>query len=244
MSSRRTDRIAASTFRKVCGRLGSSAVPIDPIGTSNRSHRAHIIFQTIQRACSLPQGCPPTCLLHISGYRMLCLPCFHKTTGIAKGATEETGLRRDTLERASRSPQRVLGPVVGAERCAPGAAYKGTRYAAWSPKPTVTEFVFRRGFSHLFGVARKRFVRFSFVELLPVHVAMGSQVASLHRAIHPQGEMPRVVEILGVHSDKRMIGSHAFLPWICSTVLLFHFSCSSLFDQDKLPLVCILNLLL
>jgi len=114
-------------------------------------------------------------------------------------------LCRDTLERTARSSQRVLGPVVGTERSAPGTLLEGTGRAAGSPKPTVAKFVFWRRLPHLFGVRREWFVRFSFVELFPVHVTVGSEIASLYWAIHSKGEMPRVVKVLGVHGCKSVV---------------------------------------
>jgi hypothetical protein len=91
---------------------------------------------------------------------------------------------------------------VGTEGGSTGAALVGTGRTARPPEPAVAKFVFRRRFSHLFRVGREGFVRFSLVQLLSVHVAVRFYVASFHRAIHSQGEMPRVEVLLGVHGEK------------------------------------------
>ena len=88
------------------------------------------------------------------------------------------------------------------ERGSAGTPFERTGFKRGATKPSVAELMIRRRFPHLLRMRRQRFVSFSLVQLLSVHISMGSHGTAFNRSVHAKGQMPRVNVLLGVHGNR------------------------------------------
>jgi hypothetical protein len=135
-----------------------------------------------------------------SRYSVLSFPSIDKTIRVTKGTLVQRALSGYTLQRALDSSESVLGPIMRREGCSSRAPFKRTRLVQRPSKPTIRKLMLRRRLSHFLGVWRQVLIVVALVQFLPVHVRVRFHPTSFHRSIHSQRQMPRIHELLRVHS--------------------------------------------
>ena len=127
----------------------------------------------------------------------LCLPRLDEAVGIAEGGLVQRAAIGHALQPTARAAERKLGPVMGREGRPAGTTLERTGIDLGAAVPPVGELVRRRGVGEALGMRRQ--VGLALVELLPVHVRVWAHRTALHGPVDPEGQMPRVHALLGIH---------------------------------------------